>query len=41
MTDEQPKIIIDEDWKSQVQREREQSAQPAQANEDEQPYEGG
>lgn len=35
MTDEAPKIIVDEDWKSQVQREKEalaaqqQSAQPA------------
>ncbi len=27
MSDEEPKIIIDEDWKSQVQKEREEAAQ--------------
>ena len=26
-TEEEPKIIIDEDWKSQVQQEKEQAAQ--------------
>lgn len=36
MADEQPKIIIDEDWKAQVQREREQ----AQAKQPEQPEAG-
>ncbi len=29
MSDEQPKIIIDEDWKTQVQREREQANAPS------------
>lgn len=31
MTDESSKIIIDEDWKAQVEREREQAAQAAQS----------
>ncbi|GMU91313.1 MAG: hypothetical protein AMXMBFR4_03710 [Candidatus Hydrogenedentota bacterium] len=30
MADEQPKIIIDEDWKAQVQREKEEAAKKAQ-----------
>ena len=30
MADEQSKIIIDEDWKSQVQREKLQAAQPSE-----------
>lgn len=39
MADEQPKIIIDEDWKAQVQREKEQAQvkqteEPAEAAED-------
>jgi hypothetical protein len=29
MADEQPKIFIDEDWKAQVQREREEAARKA------------
>jgi len=30
MPDDEPKIIIDEDWKSQVQREKEEAAEKAQ-----------
>lgn len=30
MSEEKPKIIIDEDWKSQVQREKEEAAKAAQ-----------
>jgi hypothetical protein len=33
MTDEGPKIIIDEDWKAQVQREKEAAQQAAQSGE--------
>jgi hypothetical protein len=29
MSEDEPKIFIDEDWKSQVEREREQAKQPA------------
>ncbi len=30
MSDEEPKIIVDEDWKTQVEREKQQALEPAE-----------
>ncbi|MBI4559431.1 MAG: DUF1844 domain-containing protein [Candidatus Hydrogenedentes bacterium] len=39
MSEEEPKIIIDEDWKAQVQREREQAKKTAEEKKPEAPGE--
>jgi hypothetical protein len=41
MADEQPKIIVDEDWKAQVQREKEEAAKKAQAQQEAPERDGG